>query len=176
MWPQKLVAGVKVKAQEWVGLLKLTFIIPFSSHNSRTLWSTNTCQKTWILFTQIINPHDIAQQSRWVYCAHWRTNIFQFFPSEESYNFSAQKYGFKESSKNFLFCFSGVNSTNAALNFSKSAQPINQRFTDCLIPPSLHKRGGKPLQNVFVLFVILDKADNELQLLYRVYCLPRPLL
>lgn len=25
------------------------------------------------------------------------------------------------------------------------------------------------MQNVFVLFVILDKADNELQLLYRVY-------
>ena len=84
--------------------------------------------------------------------------------------------GSKKVLKTFLFCFSGVNSTNAALNFSKSAQPINQRFTDCLIPPSLHKRGGKPLQNVFVLFVILDKADNELQLLYRVYCLPRPLL
>lgn len=37
-------------------------------------------------------------------------------------------------------------------------------------------RGEKPLQNVFVLFVILDKADNELQLLNRVYCLPRPRL
>lgn len=60
-----------------------------------------------------------------------------------------------------------------ALDFSKSAQLINQHFTDCLISPSLHKKGKNPLQNVFVLFVILDKANNELQLLYRV-CLARP--
>lgn len=98
------------------------------------------------------------------------------FPFGKIHNFNFQKYWFKESSKNFFVVFQGLIILMWPWTSLKSAQLINQHFTDCLIPSSLHKRGKKPLQNVFVLFVILDKADNELQLLYRVYCLPRPLL